>query len=115
MHINELLPALGLPSKAIVNQPTDKRTLVGGARFPGDVNRIVNDINSIHWLATISQGTSGVPPFLGEDLKYHDISILAVSARRGADSYYLRDTLHSVIPQPVIILFANEVVTDISL
>ena len=108
MLIDDILPALDLPAAAVKNQTIPHTSLLeNGAHHPGDANRILHQIESVRWLASLSHLTTGVLPLVRPGLEYFDIGVLAIVMRAGAKLGLLAEALHNTLPNPAVIFFAS--------
>jgi Domain of unknown function (DUF4391) len=117
MRVDDILPALGLPIATVKNRSVKKSYLMGyGPRHPEDEHRILKEIVSVRWLAAINSFSAEVPPYVHPERKVRVVNILAVEPLPNVKRDLLRESIHSLVSDPIVLLFLRDgVVFEISL
>jgi hypothetical protein len=109
MRVDDILPALGLPAAAQVNERIGLRSIL--PRLDEDWQGRHSDllqISSIRRLAAINPFSTGVPAHVRAEREYLDIDVLAVAVPPKAHTFLIAETLHELTLQPLIIFFARD-------
>jgi Domain of unknown function (DUF4391) len=117
MLVDDILPALGLPEATIKNRSIPRSYLmVHGARHPEDEVRILKEIVSVRLLAAINSVSAEVLPYVRPERKVLVVNILAVELRPNVKRDLLAESIHSLVPDPIVLFFVRDgAVFEISL
>jgi Domain of unknown function (DUF4391) len=109
MRVDNILPALGLPAAAQVNESIGLRSIL--PRLDQDWQGRHSDlmqISSIRRLAAVNPFSTGVPAHVRAEREYLDIDVLAVAVPPKAHTFWIANALHELTLQPLIIFFARD-------
>jgi Domain of unknown function (DUF4391) len=117
MLVDDILPALGLPKATVKDRSIPRSHLMGhGPRHPEDEHRIRKEIGSVRLLAMIDSVSAGAPPYVHPEREYQNVSILAVEPLPKVKRDLLREAIHTLLPNPVVLCFFRDgAVFEISL
>lgn len=115
MNAAEVIAALSLPSGTMVHQRVPKKLLIEhGSPTAADRRHITDGIDELSWVAALKPATIGVPEFRDDERAYVEIAVLRMTLRAAAKGARLAALVHRAIPYPVLLVFAAEQQTVMS-
>jgi Domain of unknown function (DUF4391) len=117
MRVDDILPALGLPAAAQVDESIGLRSILPQLDQDWQVRYWdLTRISSIRRLAAINPFSTGVPAHVRAEREYLDIDVLAVAVSPKAHTFWIANAFHELTLQPLVIFFTrNDQVFEISL
>lgn len=108
MSFAAVIEALAIPRDALVDQRVPKKLLVEqAAPTAADKRKIMEGIESLHWVAALKPTNIGVPAFKDATREYLEVSVLTAELRATAKAPRLIALIHRAIPYPLLLVSAH--------
>ena len=116
MNSLDLIAALALPARALVDRRVPKTLLIeNGAPTALDRRRIRDDVEELRWLAALKPTTVGVAAYRDAEREYLEVAVLQLTLRAGASAARLTELVHRAVPYPVLLTARRGHATQLSL
>ena len=116
MNSLDLIAALALPARALVDRRVPKTLLIeNGAPTARDKRRIRDEVEELRWLAALKPTTVGVAAYRDAQRAYLEIAVLQLTLRPGARAARLTELVHRAVPYPVLLIARRGGATQLSL
>lgn len=100
---------LNIPDKAKLKQRIPVQTIVDAHELGRAEEKLLrNHISSIYLIAALNESTISVRTHKDEDMVYEEIHILDVQLKQTKKLSSLNQKLHSLFPNPTLIIYTNE-------
>jgi hypothetical protein len=105
MTTDELIEALALPRRALVEQCIPKKLLIeNGAPTTSDKRQINEGIETLQWIAALKPATIAVAAYRDMVRDYVEIAVLQLSLSHEANEKRLVELVHRAVPYPVVLV-----------
>lgn len=104
-----LLDYLNIPEKAKTKQRIPVQTIVDAHGLSHAEEKLLRDhISSIYLVAALNESTINVKTHKDEDMVYEEIHVFDVQLKQTKNLSSLNQKLHTLFPNPTLIIYSNE-------